>query len=97
MSNRGCDVAVVPPTDDKVVVVGGRVVTGGCFRGDVGGRGSIGEWFGGGDRLTRSGCHPEGVGRWIGWLVAGPGIAKSRPGKSGQGQGGKISLQTFAK
>ena len=29
MSNRGCDVTVVPPMDNKVVVIEGRVVGGG--------------------------------------------------------------------
>ena len=83
MSNRGCDVAVVPPTDNEVVIGGGPVVTGGCFGGDVRGAGSIGEGFGGDDRLTTLGYCPEGVGRWIGQLVVGSGIAESRSGKSG--------------
>ena len=43
MSVRGCDVTVVPPTDNKLVVVEGRVVSGGWFGGDVGGWGSVGE------------------------------------------------------
>ena len=33
MSDRGCDIAVVPPTDDEVVIAGGRVITGGWFGG----------------------------------------------------------------
>ena len=39
MSNRGGDVAIIPPMDDEVVVVGGSVIAGGCFGGDVEGQG----------------------------------------------------------
>ena len=42
-----------------------------------------------------SGCRPECVGRWIRWLVVGLGIAKSRPGKSGRGQGGGVLPANF--
>ena len=43
MSNRSCDNTVVPPMDNKVVIVEGHVVSGGWFGGDVGGWGSVGE------------------------------------------------------
>ena len=95
MNDRGCDVAIVPPTDNEGVVVRGRVVTGGWFGGDVGGRGSIRGLFGGDARLMTLGFCPECVGRWTGWLVVGPGIAKSQPGKSGRGQGGGVLPANF--
>ena len=79
MSNRSCDVAVVPPTDDEVVFVGGRGITGG-----------------GGSEGMLGGRAPLGVGRWIGWLGARPGIANPGLGRQTEIREGEFSLQTFA-
>ena len=69
ISHGSCDVAVIPPTDDEVVIVGGRGVNGGPIGWD--------------DRWTTWSCHPTGVGGVVGWLFLRPGIAKPRRGKSG--------------
>ena len=71
-----CDVAVIPPTNDKVVVVGVRGVNDGQIGWD--------DWW-----ITWS-CDPVGIGGLVGWLFLRPGITKPRPGKSGRRSGSRV-------
>ncbi len=72
-NGRG-DVAVISPADDKMVILVG------------GGSVACGNYCGTNWRRTWS-CCPWGVWGVVGRLFFGPGIAKPRPGKSGQGGG----------
>ena len=68
----GCgDGAVVSPTNDEAVVVGGGRIDGG----------SVGR----ADRWTTGSCCPWGLWGFVGRLFFGPGVAKPRPGKSSRG------------
>ena len=71
-----CDVPVIPPTDDEVVVVGVRRVNDGQIGWD--------DWW-----ITWS-CDPEGDGGLVRWLFFRPGITKPRPGKSGRRSGSRV-------
>ena len=68
----GCgDGAVVSPTNDKAVVIGGGRI----------GDGSVGR----ADRWTTGSCCPWGLWGFVGRLFFGPGVAKPRPWKSSRG------------
>jgi hypothetical protein len=82
IGDRPGDVAIVSPANNEMVIIGELHIAGGRFCGN--------NWW------KMWSCNPLGVGGFVGWLFFGPGIIKSRPGKSGR-RGGGVLLANFFK